>query len=122
MQQKGPLLLIEDDQAIQESLAWVLEYEGYAVHIARHGMEGLEYLKCSLPPKAILLDLMMPVMDGFEFRDIWQHDPRYSKIPLIIMSADKHAGLALVRNENEFFLKKPLDLNKLLEIVEQHYQ
>jgi len=120
MQKKGSLLLIEDDQAIQESLTWVLEHEGYTVYSACHGKEGLEYLKRSLTPAVILLDIMMPVMDGFAFRNVWQQDPVYSQIPLVVMSADKQLGTHLPQTKHEYFLNKPLDLDKLLEIVAQY--
>jgi CheY-like chemotaxis protein len=120
MQKKGPLLLIEDDQAIQESLAWVLEHEGYTVHSAGHGKEGLAYLKRSISPSVILLDIMMPVMDGFAFRHILQQDPVYASIPLIVMSADKQLGINLPQTEHEYFLNKPLNLDKLLKIVAQY--
>src|SRR5438046_2792257 len=87
----GPkILVVEDDPYIRESIQELLELESYTVACAANGKEALDYLEKigNGLPQLILLDLMMPVMDGFEFRRQQVTSPVLSKIPLIVMSAD----------------------------------
>lgn len=104
------VLLVEDDAAIREALAEVLDEEGYQVLTANHGAAALDHLSAGCAPQVILLDLMMPVMDGWQFLSRLQAMPAWAPIPVIILSAvtdalpqGAHAALA-----------KPLDLDALL--------
>jgi CheY-like chemotaxis protein len=116
------LLLVEDDRDILEVLRDLLESEGYHVDCAQNGLQALELLKSlSTLPGLILLDLMMPVMDGFEFRQKQKEDPRFSKIPLIVMSADGQSEARWEKSGIKGFLKKPLDLLGVLSTIEKGF-
>jgi PAS domain S-box-containing protein len=82
----GPLLVVEDDAATREMLRRTLEREGWAVAEAENGRAGLERVaECA--PRAVVLDLMMPEMDGFEFLDALRRDPRHAALPVIVVTA-----------------------------------
>jgi len=100
-------------------MAQLLSLEGYISATVSNGREALEYLHNGHErPEVILLDLMMPVMDGWEFRRKQQADPAVSDVPVIILSALDPSRAADV--DAEAFLKKPLDFDRLLELV-RHY-
>lgn len=111
------ILLIEDDQEISESLKELLEFEGYIVYCAYNGQEALDLLRKSIRPELILLDLMMPVKNGFEFRKEQKQDPELSEIPVVVMSADGQAEKKLKETEAQYYLKKPFDLQTFLNTV-----
>src|SRR4051812_36434591 len=82
------ILIVEDDAPIRDMLEEVLEEEGYPVQSTANGQEALTALHAlSKPPKLILLDLMMPVMDGWTFRQMQIQDPVLRGIPVVILSA-----------------------------------
>ncbi|SRR6266542_3145835 len=84
---KCQILVIDDDEGIRTALAEILELSGYAVAVAADGQEGVELLEYGLEPRAIVLDLMMPRMDGWTFLDRLRHDPRYQDVPVVVTSA-----------------------------------
>lgn len=112
--QRKRVLIVDDDHDIRESLAEILSDEGYAVATAPNGLEAVELLRKGSPnPCVILLDLMMPVMDGFQFLAERAADPGLAAIPVIVITAgrmehDKNAlrGIEVV--------PKPFDLDHLL--------
>jgi CheY-like chemotaxis protein len=113
-----PVLIVEDDADLREMMAQLLTLEGFKTATASNGREALQYLDDGDPPEVILLDLMMPVMDGWEFRRRQQADPQMARVPVIVLSA-----LDQVRANGlhpEAFLKKPLDFDRLLELVRQY--
>jgi CheY-like chemotaxis protein len=114
------ILIVEDDQYIRDSLIELLEDEGYKVSIAKNGQEGLDQLRSGLQPNLILLDLMMPIKDGFQFRDEQGADPKLAKIPTIIFSADTGVNQPHPQFVGATLLKKPVDLDALLEVVEKN--
>jgi CheY-like chemotaxis protein len=115
------VLVIEDDIDIRESLMDFLEDNGYATVGAVHGQEALQKLGGSdLRPCMILLDLMMPVMDGRTFREQQLQQPGLSEIPVIIVSASKEAEQTAKDLHTAGHLPKPLDLKELLQIVRNH--
>ena len=99
-------------------MAQMLTLEGFDAAAVANGREALEYLHSASPPNVILLDLMMPVMDGWEFRRRQQADPEIAPVPVIVLSALDQARAATV--DAAAFLKKPLDFDRLLELVRQH--
>ena len=112
------ILVIEDDEGIREMLRQVLELYGYAVLTASDGEKGLERLrKNTLNPCLILLDLMMPVMDGWEFMEAFHQSKDWESIPVVVISAfpDKAADL-----HAQGLLAKPLVLDNLLSVVERY--
>ena len=106
------LLVVEDDDMIREALTELLRDEGAIVMAAQNGREALVTLRACDGADLILLDLMMPVMDGWEFRVDQRADPRLSAIPLIAMSADMSAKARAIAADA--YLRKPLDFNELV--------
>lgn len=115
-----PVLVIEDDTEIREALKEILESEGYAVRTATNGQEGLDYLKSSATkPGIIVLDLMMPVMDGWHFRNHQLQDPDFAKIPVVVITADGNAAQKAKAMNATAGLKKPIDLDRFLMTIEE---
>ncbi|MFP5384896.1 MAG: response regulator [Bacteriovoracia bacterium] len=110
-------LVIEDDEAIRESLKLLLEFEGYTVYTASNGKEGLEILKEIPRPCIIFLDLMMPVMNGWDFIETIEKDVVLAKIPVVIVSAFADSGKSL---HVKGIVKKPIDINVLMKIANQY--
>src|SRR5580765_7790969 len=82
------ILLVEDDFDMRDALIPILEYAGHHVVGAANGREALEQLRAGPKPSLILLDLMMPVMNGTEFRAEQLRDPALASIPVVVVSAD----------------------------------
>jgi CheY-like chemotaxis protein len=107
------IFLIEDEPDIRESLREVLEMEGYEVCCASNGLEATKLLRDLPTPELILLDMLMPMMNGKEFRD-WQLDvPRLKSVPVIVLSADPSQK----ELDGILHLQKPVDLGELLAAV-----
>jgi CheY-like chemotaxis protein len=118
----GHILIVEDDFAIRETVVDALEGEGFEVTCAANGEEALRQLADgSAPPCVILLDLMMPVMDGWAFRSAQQRDPRISAIPVVVLSAGAGAEYTLDRLDPAAFLPKPFELDRLLDVVGRYF-
>ena len=115
---RSAILLVEDDRDIREGLAELLEQEGYTVTSAANGKEGLSALKEMEPPCLILLDLMMPVMNGLEFLEALEKERLQSKIPVVVVSAYHDMGRNLSGVAG--FLGKPVDYDSLLKVVRTH--
>ena len=113
-----PVLIVEDDEDLREMMAQLLTLEGYDAATVANGREALEYLHRASAPSVILLDLMMPVMDGWEFRRQQKADPELAPVPVIVLSALDPARAGAV--DASAFLKKPLDFDRLLELVREH--
>jgi CheY-like chemotaxis protein len=115
-----PILVIEDDTEIREALKEILESEGYLVRTATNGQEGLDYLKSgATKPGIIVLDLMMPVMDGWNFRSHQLQDPDFAKIPVVVITADGNAAQKAKAMNATAGLKKPIDLDRFLTTTEE---
>lgn len=118
MAQHARILLVEDDPALRATLAEVLEERGYEVHCAGNGRQALDALGHAPVPAAILLDLAMPVMDGWAFRRAQQRDPRLAAIPTIVLSASLGVdGRQFDGPAPAAALAKPFDLNRLLDAL-----
>jgi len=115
------ILMVEDDEDIREILAQSLEERHYKVRTAANGLEALQYLKTSPElPGLILLDIMMPVMDGYEFRDEQRKNPTFSAIPTVILSADTDVALKSARTGVKEYLKKPVNFDHLFHYAEKY--
>jgi CheY-like chemotaxis protein len=114
---RNGILVIEDDEPIRSILVCLLIDEGYNVRFAANGREGLGVLHSGFYPEVILLDLMMPVMDGLEFRDAQMADPDLSAIPVVVMSADANVASKSLNSGIENYLKKPLDIDNFLGVI-----
>ena len=112
-QSNAAVLVVEDEADIRETLRDVLEMEGYRVRCAENGQEALDVLS-EMRPKLILLDLMMPVMSGYELLKRLKESSDLSTIPVTVVSAiADRSGL-----QDAPVLKKPLDLDQLLNVVD----
>jgi CheY-like chemotaxis protein len=111
------ILVIEDDHDTRVSLRQNLEAAGYFVFSATNGLHGLETLKRIKPPCLILLDVVMPLMNGEEFLKTIDSDPELHTIPVVVVSAFPDLAKALVAKA---FVQKPISLKILLEVVQKH--
>lgn len=112
------ILLVEDDRDVREAIAEVLEQEGYVVSLAKTGLDAVRHLKTAEQmPAAILLDLMMPVMDGWEFWSVQQGNPDWADVPVVILSANTHAAERAQSLRALACLRKPIDIDELLGIL-----
>ena len=109
------VLVVDDDQDILDAICDILEGEGYEVARARHGAEALERLR-ERRPDLILLDLMMPVMDGLAFADALRRAKIRPEIPIVVISADGNPQKAASIGARAF-LAKPFDVDALLSHV-----
>jgi CheY-like chemotaxis protein len=115
-----PVLVVEDDADAREAMKSVLELHGYPVVTAADGSEALDRLRNGLKPCLILLDLMMPGMDGFEFFDQKRQDPRISAIPVVIYSGYHDAKSKAERLGAQGYFQKPVEVESLLNLVETY--
>ena len=113
------ILVVEDDFDIRDTMMQILEAEGYRVAGAANGLEALERLRGGALPSLILLDLMMPVMNGWQFRAEQQGDPAISGVPVVVISADASILQKATSIHADGFLKKPIQLDALLAAVAQ---
>ena len=111
------VFIVEDDVDTREMLGRFLELEGYRVETAANGKLALERLGSGVGPCVILLDLMMPVMDGWQFRQAQVQDRSLAGIPVIVVSAAGRERLEKIHADA--YLSKPVDLDELLGCVTQ---
>ena len=116
------ILVVEDDVDIREGIVGILRDEGYAVDGAGNGLEALDFLRAPqrVLPAIILLDLMMPVMNGWQFRAEQQQDAGLSAIPFVVISADSSVKQKSDAIGAAAFLKKPIELKDLLAVVARY--
>ncbi len=121
----GPILLVEDDADIREALQSLLELQGYTVLGARHGREALERLRHQPRPSLILLDMALPVMNGHRVLTSRKETDGLQEVPVVILSAGMAAmnprdrALYAANYNVSAFLKKPVDPQRLVEIIER---
>jgi DNA-binding response OmpR family regulator len=112
---QGPILVVDDDDTIAMSLESFLIEEGYRVMVAHNGKEALERAEES-PPAVILLDMKMPVMDGWAFASAYrQHDGPHA--PIIVMTAAHDSRQRASEIAADGFIPKPFDLDELLALI-----
>ena len=109
------VMIVEDDPEIRRLVHTVLEKHAYSVLEAPHGRAALSLLAQEPLPGVILLDLYLPVMDGWEFREAQLRDARLAAIPVVVISAA--ADVLIEPLDAEQVMKKPLDIHHLLRIV-----
>ena len=112
MASNEPILVVDDDDALRETLTDLLQLEGYRVVSASNGREALDLLERSPRPCAMILDMMMPVMSGWELLDVVKHDSHLSSIPVTVVSAT--CDFAPLADE---IVKKPIRVDALLHAV-----
>ena len=114
------VLIVDDDDDIREALAMVLADEGYRAEVAADGILALEHLRTHDAPDLILLDLMMPRLDGEEVLAQIRSDPRLARVPVVVLSGDVLARERLDRLRAADFMLKPVELDHLLAVVQRH--
>lgn len=118
MNGSGLIMVVEDDADISDSIAAVLEDHGYTVTVAPNGQEALECLRSMTElPGLILLDLMMPIMDGRQFRAAQKTEPALADVPIVLLSAQADVRSAAHQLGARAWLRKPVDLAALLKVV-----
>lgn len=114
MNERFPVLVVDDDPDIRETLRDVIEAEGFAVVCAANGREALAALGMGLRPSLVVLDLMMPAMNGWELLAAIRADRALADLPVAVISA---AGGRATPPGATCFLGKPIDLDTLIELV-----
>ncbi len=114
------ILIVDDDADVREMLSQFFSIEGYHVATARNGQEALDHLRQGELADLILLDLMMPVMDGWQFRVEQQRDPQLAPIPVVILSAVYNARERASLLGAVDYMQKPVEFDKLIETAERH--
>ena len=117
MRQEGrpgrTVLVVEDDEILRGAMKMVLEWEGYRVACAEDGRQALDYLPAGERPCCILLDLMLPVLDGWRFRQEQKRNPLLADIPVVVVSAlDKEEG-----PDAAAYVRKPFRPEQLLDPI-----
>ncbi|HVO20711.1 MAG TPA: response regulator [Anaeromyxobacter sp.] len=112
-----PILVVDDDTDVREALGEVLAEEGYATRLFESGREALAFLRGGGAPALILLDLMMPEMNGWQFREEQLKDERLREIPVVVITASRLDGGALKAREVLF---KPIGLGELVDAVHRN--
>lgn len=113
-------MIVEDDDATREAFSLILALSGYRVQTATNGRSALEQLRSSDRPSLIVLDLMMPIMDGAELRQHLAQDERLANIPILVCSAVAERDRVQLANPPAAFLRKPIDPQALLAAVQRH--
>lgn len=121
MNSKNPyILVVEDSPDIREQIGKVFRSEGYHVQLMNDGQNALQHLKvCEKMPSVILLDLMMPGMDGFQFRAEQERDARMAGIPVLVMTADANADIKALKIGAQGYLRKPIAVETLIKVAEK---
>ncbi|OFZ54897.1 MAG: hypothetical protein A2428_11780 [Bdellovibrionales bacterium RIFOXYC1_FULL_54_43] len=112
------ILIVEDDAGISETLRLILETEGFTVFSAANGKEGLDILPTIPSPCLILLDLMMPVMDGWAFAEAIDKNAVLATIPIVVVTAFSEKATTL--KKANAVIKKPFDIDALMNLVRQY--
>lgn len=114
------VMVVDDDEDILETYAALLESAGYQVLTARNGKVALEQLRSGPRPSLILLDLMMPVMNGWTFRKELLANPNLASIPVAVFSGDYRALCEEAPPAVEAVFRKPVDLDALMLTIARH--
>jgi CheY-like chemotaxis protein len=120
--QAGPkkILVVEDDFILGEMLSALLAGGGYQIAIASNGQEALERLRGLCRPHLILLDLMMPVKDGYQFLSEKCADEKLAPIPVVVCTAAGDVGLRCEQLGARDVLRKPVEPAKMLDAIKRH--
>ena len=119
--EKKLILIVDDDQGIRDALSELFEMEGYGVKVASNGEEGLAVLRAMDPePDLVLLDLMMPSVDGLEFRQRQMNENLRTHVPVVLMSADGQIEKKRLRSGVTDHLRKPMDISQVMDVVRRN--
>lgn len=113
------ILVVDDDEGLQTLFKRCLMLKGYGVRVANNGLEALEQVAAE-KPDLILLDLMMPIMDGVQFAKAFHRQYTDEHIPIIVVSAADDANRRADEIEADGLLSKPFGIHELLDVVQQY--
>jgi CheY-like chemotaxis protein len=116
----GRVLIVDDDADIREALTDTLQDEGLQVAATENGQAALDYLRSNARPAVILLDWMMPVMDGAQFYAELSRDPELCAVPVVLLTADANARERAATLGIAGYLKKPVNVEDLLSAIQRH--
>ncbi len=116
------VLVVDDDENIRNLIGHLLKRAGVTVHFATNGEEAIHWLwKAETLPFLILLDLQMPVMDGWKFRTVQMADKRLAQIPVVVVTSVKTVEADMVSIKAAGFIKKPIEVNLLMNTVRSYF-
>ena len=118
MRSESPILVVDDDPDLREALGELLGEVGYDARLCENGRKALELLRRGDRPRLILLDLMMPEMNGWQFREEQLKDEALRDIPVVVMTASR--GFAKDAIPAQEILYKPVGLGEIIEAVERN--
>jgi len=115
------ILIVDDEQDIVESLKFVLEVSGFACYCAYNGEDGLKLAK-EIVPDLIILDVMMPKINGYKISRLLKYDGKYKNIPILMVTARSQDEDKLIGEETgaDEYITKPFDLDEIVKKVEQY--
>jgi CheY-like chemotaxis protein len=116
----GHVLIVEDDEDLREDLAFLLTRKGYQVETAENGKHALQKINEAGPPCLIILDLMMPIMNGWQLRAELLKDPALAPVPVVLLSGIADVDQAARSLAAVDHLSKPIDLDKLYALLRSH--
>jgi DNA-binding response OmpR family regulator len=111
------ILVVDDEAAIRDVVADILQMSDFSVRTAANGAEALDQIRAETPA-AVLLDLMMPVMDGWEFLRRCRACDTCAGVPVVVMSAAHDAAQAADTLGAQAYLAKPFDMDRVIEVIE----
>ncbi|MGZ3419802.1 MAG: response regulator [Polyangiales bacterium] len=117
---ESTILLVDDDDDTREIMGLILEGEGYRPVAAANGLEALELLESGELPRFVLLDMMMPVLNGEDFLRRLKSRPSFAEIPVVVMSGDTKARRIAQSLGAVGSVAKPVELDTLIEIVHRY--
>jgi PAS domain S-box-containing protein len=117
---EGPVLVVDDDEPFRTEIVEALQRSGYAVVSAGDGREALEYLRGDNTPALVILDMMMPLMEGWTLFEAVKRDPRLAAVPIVLLTCLGDTQEQLPTQEVTGYLKKPVRMKKLLSIAAEH--
>lgn len=117
------ILIVDDEQDIVESLKFVLEVSGFTCYCAYNGEDGLRMAK-ELSPDLIILDVMMPKINGYKISRLLKYDKKYKDIPIIMVTARSQEEDKLIGEETgaDEYITKPFDLDFVVQRVQTHLE
>ena len=115
------ILIVDDEQDIVESLKFVLESSDYSCYTAFNGEDGLKLAK-ELIPDLIILDVMMPKINGYKISRLLKYDSKYKNIPILMITARSQEEDKLIGEESgaDEYITKPFDLDNVLKTVDKY--
>jgi CheY-like chemotaxis protein len=118
MPQTGRILVVDDSSDIREVLQALIEIDGYDVDTAEHGLEALNRLQANPAYCLVLLDVMMPVMDGWQVLDLMRKDRRLKDVPVVLVTGDPRVATTAQAPPVQRVLRKPAAPEEILSVVE----